>query len=69
MNNPLAADAENYDHYILVTAYYIAMCAKYPGDLRLKLFKGILNNLPDTVDFENHAIYEVLYNDPSSSSA
>ena len=29
----------------------------------MKLFKGILNNLPDTVDFENHAIYEVLYNE------
>ena len=63
MNNPLASDPEVYNHYILVAAFYIGMCVKYPSDMRLKLFKGMLNMLPDTVDFENHTIYEVLYSE------
>ena len=63
MNNTLAADAESHPQYILVAAFYIAMCAKYPSDIKLKLFKGMLNSLPDSLDFDNHTIYEILYNE------
>ena len=63
MNNPIASNPVMHEQCIMVASFYIALCAKYPSEYKLQLFRAMLNSLPESIDFENHTIYEILHSE------
>jgi len=60
-NNPCAANRVLYVEYIRAAALYMAQCAKYSAQIRSYLFKLILNNMNNQLNFNLYKLYDILY--------